>query len=673
MPSLRNIYLTTAAILAAFGASAIAAATAPATPQALEVVQRTVTDGVLVARLANGMTVIVKEHRAAPVVTVMCYVRAGGLYEGRWLGCGLSHLVEHLVAKGAVHESQSRPGRPQKPSQTVDRVSEIGGQSNAYTSQDHTCYYISATASRWRECIDLITDWMARTDITEEDFRREHEVVQRELEKGKDEPARQAWYAHASNVYAAHPAAVPVIGYPGPLRDVTLDDVRTYHKLMYVPQNMVFVVVGDIDAGAALVRTAQAFAGFEQGRDSDFSLPEAPAFSGVRRVTRRHAGMKETIEYLSFQSIPLIHDDLYALDVLAYVLGTGKSSRLYRVIQRKQKLVTSISCSSWTPAWGKGIFTVRFRAEPSKVDQAEKAILAELHKVVAEEVEPAELERAKRQKIADDVYSRQTADSIASSLARDYMTTGDVHFSKNYTKRIKAVTAGQILSAARKYIKFDRMAITRLASAFASQDGAETKDRRKREAQVFTLRGGLRVVLKPDDSGLVSMVLAVKGGLLGETRATNGLGALATSLTTKGTENYSAARIAAFFDKAGGSISGNSGNNTFYWRATVLQDSFDEALTIFADVIVRPTFEQKELDTLRPVQLARIKRSDENLMSQLSKFFRSKFFAGKPYGMHTLGRAEVVRGATTKQIRQFYSKSVAMSGGVLAICGQFKT
>ena len=304
--------------------------TRPATRPALEVAGLTVTaDGVTVARLSNGLTVIVAENHNVPVVCVRAYVRTGSLYEGKYLGTGVSHLCEHLVAKGAVHEGQAA-----KAKQTRDRVDDIGGQSNAYTSLDDTCYYIAAAAGKTNDCIDLIADWMARPEISEEDFAREHGVVQRELAMGLDSPNRQHRYAHMRNFYGTHPAAVPIIGLAAPLAKLTRADVLDYHRRMYVPQNMVMAIVGDIDTDDVIKRARQAFAGFAPGRVPGLSLPEVAPISGTRRVIQVSRTAGEVSEYLSFQTIPLVHEDLYALDVLAYILTGGGSSRLIRKVKR---------------------------------------------------------------------------------------------------------------------------------------------------------------------------------------------------------------------------------------------------------------------------------------------------------------------------------------------------
>ena len=638
-------------------------------PAPLTVADRTVVGDVTMERLSNGLVVIVAANRKAPVVCVRSYVRAGGMYEGKYLGCGVSHLLEHLVAKGAVHDGQASG----KPKQTRNRVDEIGGQSNASTGLARTQYYIAAAAGKTNDCIDLIADWMARPEITEEDFAREHGVVQRELEMGKDNPHRQMWYAHARNFYQTHPAATPVIGLAEPLVKLTRAEVLDYHRRMYVPQNMVVAIVGDVDTAEVLQRVRTAFAGFAPGRPPDLSLPAVPQVSGSRRAIVTNKSIKDAREEMSFRTIPLVHDDLYALDVLSYILTKGESSRLVRKVKREAKLVTSVSSSSWTPAWGAGQFGIDFRGEPALADKAEKAILAELAEVVAGGVTAEEVARAKRQKTADFVYSQQTVESQTSTLATDYLTTGDVEFSRRYTARIQKVTAEQVQAVAKKYFLFDRVIVTRMLPAGEKGPAAVgAGERAKATSKFFKLPNGLRVVLYADPSaGLVSTSMVTRGGLVVETPKTNGMGTLMTALSTRGAGGLSAEQIAAFFAKAGGRVSGACGNNTFYWQATTLADSFDEALPIVADIVQRPTYAENEREIIRKPLLAAVARIDEDAFGQLSKWFGKDFFGDSPLAMMRVGSEDVHEAATAESVAAYHKRYIKAGASVLAIYGEF--
>ncbi|NLW87606.1 MAG: insulinase family protein [Planctomycetes bacterium] len=627
-----------------------------------------------VVRLSNDMTVIVRPLRTTSTVHVQSYVKTGGIYESQWLGAGISHLTEHLVAMGAEHDRDGSAAKDDEAkAQRDDRISRIGGQSNAGTSLDYTTYYISALSTKAGECIDLICEWMARPTFTEADFTREHGVVQRELELGKDSPGRMLWQAHASNAFGSHPAAVPVIGYAKPLAELTYDDVRQYHAASYVPQNMVIVIVGNVEADFAVNRVIKAIGPQRQGRTPSRVLPTVEPFAGVRRLILPNAKVKETTQYTSFQTIPLVHEDLYALDVLSYALTNGRSSRLVERLER-QMLVTSISSSSWTPNWGKGLFTFTFKTAPDKADLAEQALMDEIAKVLADGITDQELLRAKRQKVADHVYSQQSAQSIADVIGMDFISTGDAEFSSNYTKRIQQVSAEDVLAVARKYLTPDAMVITRMTPAeqAAATGNAQTSQSPEQPARMITLPNGLRVILKSTSAvELVSMAMVTEGGLMIENDKTNGIGAAMAAMTTKGAGKRNALQIAEFFDHAGGGISGINGNNSFVWQSTVLGDQFDEALDIFADVILKPTFDDSELEILRPNLVQAIRRVDQELIPEAFKHARRLFFNDSPYRMHSAGDETVVASLKTEDLRKWHADHVRAGSSVLSIWGNF--
>ena len=632
--------------------------------------------GLTVVELDNGMRVIVKETHTAPIVDVRCYVQTGGMYETRWLGAGLSHLCEHLCAEGAEHTNLGDANKAKPKLSRTDRIGKIGGQSNAQTRLDCTNYYIEAGTGKTMDCIDLVSEWMAKPSITREDFEREHGIVQRELEMGLNRPERAFYEALMANQYPNHPAGVPVIGYRAPLAALSYEDVLAYHSQTYVPQNMIFMVVGDVDTPAVLDRICKNMAGFRATLVPSHTLPAVERLVGVRRVTVPDARVKEATECLAFQSISLLHEDLYALDLLSTVMGEGQASRLEQSVHQQQKLVTTISSGSSTPHWGKGYFEVYFRCQPDQADAAEEAALAQLREVVEKGVNDEELARAKRQKTAQFVNSQQTLEDQAETLGMDLMGTGDVDFSHKYVQKIQAVTAQQVQAAAKKYLRFADMAVTRMVPAGAmAAAGPGQHQQAVQSAQTFTLPNGLKVILRPlptsGGEGLVSMVLATKGGLMLEDAKTNGLGNLMATLSTRGAGKYSAQDIAAFFDQAGGSISGACGNNSIYWDSTVLSDSFEKALDIFAAVVQHPTLADQELDIVRQGMLAQLARMDTEPGAQIQRFFRKEFFAGTPYQMLPSGTTDVVKGATSRDLAAYHDRHVKAGASVLAIYGNF--
>ena len=270
------------------------------------------------------------------------------------------------------------------------------------------------------------------------------------------------------------------------------------------------------------------------------------------------------------------------------------------------------------------------------------------------------------------MLSQQSVESQAATLGSDYLSTGDAAFSADYTRRIQAVTAEQVRDVAQRYFTSDRMVVTRVTppAAGAATLPAEARAR-PAPAEVFTLPNGLRVILQPlpagGGRGLVAMAMVTEGGLLLEDEQTNGLGSVMMALSTKGAGHLSADEIAKAFH----TISGECGNNTFFWQATVLDDQFLQALEVFGEVVLHPTFAPKELDILRPAQLAAIERVDQEWNSRLNKVFREQFFTGSPVRDAAGGRKDVVAAATAEQLAAHHRRCIKAGGSVLAICGQF--
>ena len=202
----------------------------------------------IVSVLRNGMTVIVKRI-PSPVVAVRGLIGTGGVYEGKWLGGGLSHLLEHLVAGGSNERRTEAENR--------NLLQQIGNNSNAYTTEDRTAFFVNTTPPHTAQAIDLVTGWLLGAKITKPEYMREYQVVQRELEMGQGEPGRQFAYMSAMNRYHVNPARVPVIGYQEVIQGLSRDDVFNYYKLAYEPHNMIFCVVGNIDPGRDAQRGPQ--------------------------------------------------------------------------------------------------------------------------------------------------------------------------------------------------------------------------------------------------------------------------------------------------------------------------------------------------------------------------------------------------------------------------------
>ena len=618
----------------------------------------------IVAVMSNGMRVAIKENHSNKVVAVRLYVAAGSIYEGKHLGAGLSHVFEHLL-----HGAET-PNRSEEESQLL--LERIGAVSNAYTSLDHTCYHLTVTSEHMGTAVELLADWVTSPLIGEESFTREMGVVQRELEKGKDEPNRVLYKLAAENRYERHPAGYPVIGYAPIVAAITLDDLMGYYNDRYVPDNVVISIVGDVDARQALAAVAQKFAGFERRSVAPAVLPADKPISSPR-TRSRYMDMPHVLVNMAWPSVELTHPDLYALDTLDYILTRGESSRLAKAIKNDKSLVLSISSYSGTPPMYPGSFVIQARIEPAKLAQARQAIIDELDELKANGVSKEEVATAKRQKIADHISSLQTMEGQADQMGRDLLSTGDAHFSDDYVARIQSVTSEEVVDVARKYLDHQKLCLAQLLPKGLSPDAQKvTTIKVAQTSSMFTMVNGLRVILRPNHAvPLVSMQIYFRGGLLAEDAGNNGIGLFTAQASLKGTKDLSADEIAEFFDSRGGTIAAASGNNTLFYTAQVRSDDLNEAMEVFGQVVCEPHFTAMEMEKLRPRLIGNVAAMSENWHSEMKLFFRNEFFADSPYKRVSDGLVEALRAIRPKDLTAHHRKLAVGGNGVLAVFGDF--
>ena len=632
----------------------------------------------IVSILRNGATVIVKRI-PSPVVAVRGYCMTGGVYEGRWLGGGLSHLLEHLVAGGS---SQRRTEAENKA-----LLQRIGNDSNAYTTMDHTAFFVNTTIPHLDEAVDLVTGWMLGAKITMPEYRREYQVVQRELERGKGVPDQVFWNLILANRFHISPTRVPVIGYQEVIQGLSRDDVYSYYQLAYQPNNMVFVVVADIDPEKMLAVVRRNLAEFKPGRVFSHDVTQEPPVLGPRTLVATFPHLGPARVDLSFASVRLDNPDLYALDLLATVLGGGESSILVEDLRDRQQLVSSIGCGDWTPAFDSGSFQIDFDTDPSQVQAATAAALADVADIRDHGVGEDRLARAKVQTRMGRLKSMQTSADVAASLAIDYMTTGDPHFSDRYVDRIAQVSAAEVQAVARKYLDAGRLITTVLLPAEAvgagglpkavdlirpSSTAVSATTAGPQAVQRLVLDNGTVLLLKRfTNTPLVSVQMYALGGVTAEDAATNGLGNLTMAMLRRGAGSHSAEQIAEFFDSIGGDLSTSCGNNTWSWSMDCAKDDLPAALAEFSDVVLHPTFPDSQTAEMKQRLAAAIAGQDADWHSRAFRFFKTQFFgpSHSPYQFMPIGTIENLKGFTTDQMKDWYTARVLAAPRVLAIFG----
>jgi zinc protease len=615
----------------------------------------------VIETLPNGLEVILKRDASAPVVSVQAWCRTGSIYEADLLGSGVSHLVEHMVFKGAGERDASR---------IAQDVQSEGGYINAYTSFDRTVYWIDAPSTGLKTAVDVVASLATKATFPIDEFEREKDVIRREIDMGKDDPGRESSRLLFSTVFRKHPYREPVIGHLDVFNSVTHEQMSDYYRRHYIPNNMFFIVVGDIDVAETLDLISKAYEGIDRCGYDPVLLPDEPKQLGAREAHEAF-DTQLTKLCLGWRIPALTHPDMPALDVLASVLGSGRSSRLYRKIRENDGLAHAIGAFSYTPTHG-GIFAISADLDPEMRDALQMAVRALLDELVNDGVTEAEVAKARRMTLSDQLDSLTTMRGQASDLGSNWLSASNLEFTREYLSSIAAVNPEDVQSIAEKYLIDPTLTITSL-NPRTSKTSVETPAivSRVSEIKKEVLSNGATLVTREDKRlPLVSIYANFRGGLLSETPKTNGLGKLHARTLLKGTPSRSAEEINATIEEAGGSIGASTGGSSIGVSIDVLQPDIGLATEILSDVLLHPTFPGPAVDREKKAIIAGIKAQEDQLVQVAFRELRSSLFpASHPFHMPATGSEESVTALSADLLPGFHQQHMQSENAVISAFG----
>ena len=408
-------------------------------------------------RLGNGMQIVVKPDRRAPVVVAMVWYRVGSIDEvnGR---TGVAHVLEHMMFKGTKTTAVGEYSRV---------IAAAGGRDNAFTGNDYTGYFAVLQKSHLELALRLEADRMVNLRLSPEEWAKELKVVMEERRYRTDDRPRSLVYEQTmATALTAHPYRNPVIGWMSDLQSMTVEDARDFYQRWYTPNNAVLVVVGDVAAREVMTLAEKYFGGIPARPLPARKPQDEPPQLGVKRVTVK-APAELPYVLMVFRAPPLRDPEKdtepYALDMLAAALSGNAAARLPRNLVRAERLVSSASASYDGLARGPGFFYLN--ATPTQgrtAAEAEQGLRREMEKIIADGVTQEELERVKAQAIAAQVFQRDSMMAQAREIG-SLEATGISHKTIDLQlEKLRAVTPEQVREVARKYFIEDGLTIAHL-------------------------------------------------------------------------------------------------------------------------------------------------------------------------------------------------------------------
>ncbi len=632
-----------------------------------------------VVRAENGLRIATKEAFAKDLVALNLYVDGGNRTETAPLS-GLSHYYEHLIFRGGTKKQAELETRKH-----FDAIGQFGG----WTSSDVTCYNFVVPAARFDEALDRFADAVMNVEVTAEKVAKEREVVISEFKMSyADSPRGWCWYNLMRAAFRRHPYGRTTIGLREVIETAELDRFKTFYAARYVPNHMVIAVVGAIPHEAAAAKVARAFAGFKPGRDS-FETGEAePAADGLRSVVERKKTEK-SYAALGFRAPGAMAKDAYAVSLLAHILGGGESSRLEREVRAKQELV--LDAGAWfDDNKDPSLLGVAFSCEPGKELGALGGVAREAARLRDGEVAPEELARAKVALETGYLFGNESVLQQANRICW-FAVVGEPKLGADHVAKIRAVTAGDVREAARRYLVPKAATVSlilpegesagpppaadAIAAAFAEPLAAtSTATAAAAPVRERTLTRRLEnsafLIAREDRSApIVAVSLRFVDPLDGEPAARPGIAALGDRLLMRGAGGFSREELAARIDGLGVRIGTSIDHDALSGGLEAPADRFGAGLDLLVAVLLVPAFDAAEIEKARTEQIAAIQAIEDDSFSLVARAHYAALDPDTLYGRPVEGTIPGVRSAPRDDIVAWHRAAIRPDRLIVAVVG----
>ena len=619
--------------------------------------------------LPNGLRVVVHTDRKAPIVAVNIWYHVGSKDEPQGKS-GFAHLFEHLM----FQSSENHPGEYFAPFKQVGVTDQ-----NGTTNTDRTNYFQNVPTTALDTALFMESDRMGHLlgAIDQADLDEQRGVVQNEKRQGENQPYGRTYNALVDKIYPkTHPYGHTVIGSMNDLNAASLEDVKTWFRSWYGPNNAVLVLAGDIDLATAKAKAEKFFGDIP----ASASLKPKPPMIAARKATTRDAMTDRVaqVRIVRTWNVPQYSSsDVQSLQLFAQVLGGSRSSRLDKRLAFGDKLVDSVSASMDASELG-GTFdivaTVKKDVDPARV---EKAIDEELARLLKEGPTAVELDQARTVFKAGFVRGIERIGGFggkADALAECTVYTGNPGCFRDQLARIATASPKKVTRSARKWLrKGDHILtvspgeVTPTIELPSVSDGkpaalppvdkkfktlATDLDRSKGvpvtdtfpdlklpAMQRSSLSNGIKVILaERHDVPVVQMSMEFPGGFSSDRGRKVGTASFTMGMLDEGAGDYDVIALGNRTESLGAAIGTSASVDSADVSLSALKEKLDESIALYSDVIRRPRLEAGEIERVRATWLAAIGQEKTSPNGMVSRVLSPLIYgAGHPYAIPSSG------------------------------------
>ncbi len=397
--------------------------------------------------LPNGLRVISEQTQDMQSFALGISVSAGSRNDTPGQE-GISHFMEHALFR----RSQNHTGR-----QIVTAFEQIGAYVNAFTTKDHTCYYVRALNNHLEECFELLSEIVLQPNIIETDVKKERGIIIEEIKSYEDEPEEMIFDIGEELLFKGSSLAHPISGFIDSVRKINAEGLQNFHKDFYNPKNLIISFAG-CNPHEELVRFSQQLQlNPESGKSTDISIP--PELQPTKIIQKKPYQQSHLL--ITRQVEGITSSDRYPIAVINCILGDGMSSRLNQLLREKLGYVYTVY-STISLIKECGTMSIYAASENNKIDKIRDTILKEIEKISVNNLTKKEIERAKEQIKSNSIMALEGMSARIQSLIKSEISFDRYESIEDTILEIDSVTAEDIFNCAKKYLASDAWSEVRL-------------------------------------------------------------------------------------------------------------------------------------------------------------------------------------------------------------------
>mgnify|MGYP001627277676 FL=1 len=629
--------------------------------------------------LDNGLTLIVHEDHKAPIVAVNVWYHVGSKNEkpGK---TGFAHLFEHLMFNGSENFNDDY-------FQAMERIGAT--DLNGTTNEDRTNYFQNVPVSALDIALWMESDRMGHLlgAVNQAKLDEQRGVVQNEKRQGENQPYGKVWELISKGTYpAGHPYSWTVIGSMEDLNAASLEDVHEWFKTYYGPNNAVLVIAGDVNTQEVYEKVKKYFGDIPPGPPIAKHQAWVAKMTGTKRQLMQDRVPQARI-YKVWNIPQWGTKELTYLDLVSDVLGSGKTSRLYKRLVYDEQICTSVQVFA-SPGEIGSQFMIIATAKPGiDLKKVEASLDDELNKFLKEGPTEKELERVKTEFEASFIRGIERIGGFGGKsdiLAQNQVFGGSPDYYKNVLNWVRNATTSDLKTVSREWLS-DGVYILEVHPYPELKTIQSDVDRSKLpeqgtapeikfpDLQKAQLKNGLKVVLAERHSiPVINFNLIVDAGYAADQFGLPGTSKLAMEMIDEGTKKRTALQISEELALLGASLGSGSDLDVSFVSLSALKNRLDESLDIFADVILNPSFPEEDFNRMKAQTIAAIQREKVTPTSMALRVFPKILYGDNhAYGnpMTGSGTEESVKKITREDLIKYHQTWFKPNNSTLVIVG----